>query len=138
VPSSICQARPKTRFCMSMSTAGVVVAPHPLITHWLTCCAMKPPHRPLFASAHGPNGRWLTYEAAQGLVAHRPVTVRLPWPAARNRAWMEHPLLRVYRSCGRFWASGKEPRQCSQRRVAQWVWFCAMRSARHRRATSTH
>jgi uracil phosphoribosyltransferase len=56
----------------------VVVPPHPLIAHWLTILRDHSTPAPLFATAMGELGRWLTYEALRDWLPHRTVTVRTP------------------------------------------------------------
>ncbi len=56
----------------------VVVPPHPLIAHWLTILRDSATPSPLFATAMGELGRWLTYEALRDWLPHCPVTVRTP------------------------------------------------------------
>jgi uracil phosphoribosyltransferase len=62
---------------MSM-TLRVVVPPHPLIGHWLTVLRDRSTPSPLFATAMGELGRWLTYEALRDWLPHRRVTVHTP------------------------------------------------------------
>jgi uracil phosphoribosyltransferase len=56
----------------------VVVPPHPLIAHWLTVLRDASTPSPLFASAMGELGRWLTYEALRDWLPHCPVSVHTP------------------------------------------------------------
>ena len=56
----------------------VVVPPHPLIAHWLTVLREEATPSPLFATAMGELGRWLTYEALRDWLPHCPVTVKTP------------------------------------------------------------
>jgi uracil phosphoribosyltransferase len=56
----------------------VVVPPHPLIAHWLTLLRDNATPSPLFTSAMGELGRWLTYEALRDWLPHCPVTVETP------------------------------------------------------------
>ena len=56
----------------------VVVPPHPLIAHWLTILRDSATPTPLFATAMGELGRWLTYEALRDWVPHRSITVQTP------------------------------------------------------------
>lgn len=56
----------------------VVVPPHPLIAHWLTILRDASTPAPLFATAMGELGRWLTYEALRDWLPHCPVTVQTP------------------------------------------------------------
>ena len=62
---------------MSMSLR-VVVPPHPLIGHWLTLLRDRQTPSPLFATAMGELGRWLTYEALRDWLPLREVTVETP------------------------------------------------------------
>jgi uracil phosphoribosyltransferase len=57
----------------------VVVPPHPLIAHWLTILRDGSTPSPLFATAMGELGRWLTYEALRDWLPHSPVTVHTPF-----------------------------------------------------------
>jgi uracil phosphoribosyltransferase len=57
----------------------VVVPPHPLIAHWLTVLRDETTPSPLFATAMGELGRWLTYEALRDWLPHAPVTVKTPF-----------------------------------------------------------
>jgi uracil phosphoribosyltransferase len=56
----------------------VVVPPHPLIAHWLTLLRDRSTPSPLFATAMGELGRWLTYEALRDWIPHRSVQVATP------------------------------------------------------------
>ncbi len=56
----------------------VVVPPHPLIAHWLTILRDGSTPSPLFATAMGELGRWLTYEALRDWLPHRQVSVQTP------------------------------------------------------------
>ena len=56
----------------------VVVPPHPLIAHWLTILRDSSTPSPLFATAMGELGRWLTYEALRDWLPHTAVTVQTP------------------------------------------------------------
>jgi uracil phosphoribosyltransferase len=56
----------------------VVVPPHPLIGHWLTLLRDASTPGPLFATAMGELGRWLTYEALRDWLPQRQVTVKTP------------------------------------------------------------
>lgn len=56
----------------------VVVPPHPLIAHWLTLLRDGSTPSPLFATAMGELGRWLTYEALRDWLPHASVTVQTP------------------------------------------------------------
>ncbi|MEB3242966.1 MAG: uracil phosphoribosyltransferase [Cyanobacteriota bacterium] len=56
----------------------VVVPPHPLIAHWLTLLREHSTPSPLFATAMGELGRWLTYEALRDWLPHRPISVTTP------------------------------------------------------------
>jgi uracil phosphoribosyltransferase len=62
---------------MAMSLR-VVVPPHPLIAHWLTLLRDSATPSPLFATAMGELGRWLTYEALRDWLPHRSVTIQTP------------------------------------------------------------
>lgn len=62
---------------MSMSLR-VVVPPHPLIGHWLTVLRDRHTPAPLFATALGELGRWLTYEACRDWLPHRRLPVETP------------------------------------------------------------
>jgi uracil phosphoribosyltransferase len=59
---------------MAMSLR-VVVPPHPLIAHWLTLLRDSSTPSPLFATALGELGRWLTYEAVRDWLPQRQVEV---------------------------------------------------------------
>ena len=59
---------------MAMSLR-VVVPPHPLIAHWLTLLRDKVTPPPLYATAMGEMGRWLTYEAIRDWLPQRQVEV---------------------------------------------------------------
>jgi len=59
---------------MAMSLR-VVVPPHPLIAHWLTLLRDKSTPSPLYATAMGELGRWLTYEAMRDWLPQRQVEV---------------------------------------------------------------
>jgi uracil phosphoribosyltransferase len=56
----------------------VVVPPHPLIAHWLTLLRDRSTPSPLFATAMGELGRWLTYEALRDWLPHCSVQVETP------------------------------------------------------------
>lgn len=56
----------------------VVVPPHPLIAHWLTILRDGSTPPPLFATAMGELGRWLTYEALRDWLPHATVNVQTP------------------------------------------------------------
>jgi uracil phosphoribosyltransferase len=62
---------------MAMSLR-VVVPPHPLIAHWLTLLRDSATPSPLFATAMGELGRWLTYEALRDWLPHHSVTIQTP------------------------------------------------------------
>jgi uracil phosphoribosyltransferase len=62
----------------------VVVPPHPLIAHWLTILRDSATPSPLFATAMGELGRWLTYEALRDWLPHCPVTVKTPGGACEG------------------------------------------------------
>lgn len=63
----------------------VVVPPHPLIAHWLTVLRDRSTPSPLFATAMGELGRWLTYEALRDWLPHTPVTVQTPLATAEGQ-----------------------------------------------------
>ena len=52
-------------------TLRVVVPPHPLIAHWLTMLRNVETPPPLYATALGELGKWLTYEALRDWIPHR-------------------------------------------------------------------
>jgi uracil phosphoribosyltransferase len=56
----------------------VVVPPHPLIAHWLTLLRDASTPTPLFATAMGELGRWLTYEALRDWLPQRQVEIDTP------------------------------------------------------------
>lgn len=56
----------------------VVVPPHPLIAHWLTILRDRSTPSPLFSTAMGELGRWLTYEALRDWLPHSSVSVETP------------------------------------------------------------
>jgi uracil phosphoribosyltransferase len=56
----------------------VVVPPHPLIGHWLSVLRDQQTPPPLYATAMGELGRWLTYEALRDWLPHRPVALQTP------------------------------------------------------------
>jgi uracil phosphoribosyltransferase len=53
----------------------VVVPPHPLLSHWLTVLRDVQTPQPLYATAMGELGRWLTYEAMRDWLPRRRVEV---------------------------------------------------------------
>ena len=80
---------------MSMSLR-VVVPPHPLIGHWLTLLRDRQTPPPLFASAMGELGRWLSYEALRDWLPLRDVTVDTPLGRCDGRVIdPEVPLLAI-------------------------------------------
>ena len=80
---------------MSMSLR-VVVPPHPLIEHWLTLLRDRQTPSPLFATAMGELGRWLTYEALRDWLPQRSVEVETPLERSEGRVIdPEVPLLAV-------------------------------------------
>lgn len=62
----------------------VVVPPHPLIAHWLTILRDRSTPTPLFSSAMGELGRWLTYEALRDWLPHCSVNVETPLGASEG------------------------------------------------------
>jgi uracil phosphoribosyltransferase len=56
----------------------VVVPPHPLIAHWLCVLRDASTPTPLFATAMGELGRWLTYEALRDWLPQRRVEIDTP------------------------------------------------------------
>ena len=80
---------------MSMSLR-VVVPPHPLIGHWLTLLRDRQTPSPLFATAMGELGRWLSYEALRDWLPLRDVTVETPLGRSEGRVIdPEVPLLAI-------------------------------------------
>ena len=62
----------------------VVVPPHPLIAHWLTLLRDRSTPSPLFATAMGELGKWLTYEALRDWIPHSSIQVATPLGTAEG------------------------------------------------------
>ncbi|MEB3195302.1 MAG: uracil phosphoribosyltransferase [Cyanobacteriota bacterium] len=62
----------------------VVVPPHPLIAHWLTLLRDRSTPSPLFATAMGELGKWLTYEALRDWIPHGSIQVATPLGTAEG------------------------------------------------------